>query len=254
MKIGFFDSGLGGLTILKSVREHLPQYDYVYFGDTANLPYGNKTEEEIYALAHAGVEMLFDLGAQIVIVACNTVSADALRRLQDDVFNQKYPDRRVLGVIIPTVETLLESNAKNVLLVGTLRTVSSGKYERELNKITDIITMQALATPKLVPMIEDHTFDDAFASLIEYIDPRMGDVDTLVLGCTHYTVLKDQIREKYPHVEVVSQDEIIPKKLENYLERHAEIESKLTSGNTLDVVLSAESEKYTHIKKMFFSM
>jgi glutamate racemase len=205
-------------------------------------------------LAYAGVETLFSLGAQVVIVACNTVSAEALRRLQDDIFNHKYPDRRVLGVIIPTIEILYESDTKNVLLVGTERTVNSGKYIRELSKISDDIVMDAIATPELVPMIEAHAFDDAFDSLINSIDAQMGDVDTLVLGCTHYTVLKDQIRKKYPNVEIVSQDEIIPTKLENYLERHPEIETKLTHGNSLDVVLSAESDKYTHIKKMFFSM
>lgn len=252
MKIGFYDSGLGGLTILKAVRETLPQYDYVYYGDTAHLPYGDKSEEEIYTLAHNAIDLLFKSGASLIIVACNTVSAEVLRRLQDTVFNHLYPERRVLGVIVPTIEKLIETNAKNVVLIGTKRTVESKKYERELAKHESSIEMIARATPVLVPLIEAHDFEDARKALREAVGDLVVGVDTLVLGCTHYTLLKESIREVYPHLNVISQDEIIPEKIKTYLERHTEIESQLTRHQTIEIILSEWNERYEYIKKIFF--
>jgi glutamate racemase len=254
MKIGLYDSGLGGLTILKAVREHMPAYDYVYLGDTANLPYGDKSESEIYALAHHAVERLFQEGVSLIIVACNTVSAEVLRRLQDDVFNHKYPDRRVLGVIIPTVEVLHESEAKHALLIGTKRTVISKKYAIELEKINSEIMLTQMATPSLVPKIEQHDFEGAFADVVPILDARVGSVDTLILGCTHYTMLKEAIRARYQNLHVISQDEIIPKKVEMYLTRHPEIESALTRKGTIEIILTENNERYELIKKMFFSI
>jgi glutamate racemase len=254
MKIGFFDSGLGGLTILKAVRELMPSYDYVYLGDTANLPYGDKTEEEIYTLAHSAVERLFQEGVSLIIVACNTVSAEVLRRLQDDVFNHKYPDRRVLGVIIPTVEVLTESHAQRALLIGTSRTVASKKYEKELAKIDSAIELMSVATPTLVPKIERHEFDGAFENVQDVLDRHVGEVDTLILGCTHYTMLKERIRTQYPNMQVLSQDEIIPHKVQEYLSRHAEMEIALSRKGSIEIVLTESSERYELIKKMFFSI
>src|SRR3989338_6111066 len=135
MKIGFFDSCLGGLITLKAVAKALPQYDYEFYGDTANLPYGGKSEEEIFELTKAGIMHLFKRDCLLVIVACNTASAETLRRLQDGFLKSEYPDHRVLGVIIPTVEELVSGDIKHALLVATKRTVDSGKYERELAKL-----------------------------------------------------------------------------------------------------------------------
>lgn len=252
MKIGFYDSGLGGLTILKATRETLPRYDYIYYGDTANLPYGDKTEEEIYTLAHHAIDLLFQSGASLIIVACNTVSAEVLRRLQDTVFNHLYPERRVLGVIVPTIEKLVESHAKKVLLVGTKRTVESKKYERELAKLESSIEIITRAIPALVPLIEAHDFENAREALQKAIGIDVVDVDTLILGCTHYTLLKDSVRAVYPHIDVISQDEIIPEKIQTYLGRHPEIESRLTQHQTIEIVLSEWNERYEHIKKIFF--
>lgn len=254
MKIGFFDSGLGGLTLLKAVRDLLPQYDYIYFGDTVNLPYGSKSEDEIYQLAFHGIQKLFAMDAELVIIACNTVSAESLRRLQDTVFNRTHPERRVLGVIIPTIEAVLETRARDVLLIGTTRTIESNKYEYELKKLTDTIRLQALATPYLVPLIEEHKFDKAVYILRKDIEERVGDVETLILGCTHYTLLKEALRMIYPEIRIFSQDEIIPEKLKNYLFRHSEIESILTRTNALTISLSKESERYDKIKKVFFGI
>ena len=240
MKIGFFDSGLGGLTVLKTVRALLPHYDYLYYGDTKNLPYGDKTEEEILTFTRNAATYLFDHGALIVIFACNTASAQALRTLQDTMLVGKYHDRKLLGVIIPTVETLIQEQAQNILLIGTLRTIHSGKYETEMNKITAKVSLASQATPHLVPYIEIGDMDSAHAKVEKIIDEKIGEIDTIVLGCTHYTVLKDFIRGRYPTLRVVSQDEIIPEKLALYLERHPEIQQRLTTNKTIEIILTGE--------------
>lgn len=237
MRIGFFDSGLGGLTVLEATRKRMPEYDYLFYGDTANLPYGDKTEEEIYTLTKNAVSYLFDHGALLVVVACNTASAETLRRLQDTLLVGSYADRKLLGVIIPTIEELVERGVEKALLIGTSRTVGSHKYDRELEKISSSLTLTSIATPGLVPAIESNDMGTAHRILEEVIGSLEGEVGTIVLGCTHYTVLKDHLRETYGF-EVLSQDEIIPGKLETYLQHHKEIESRLSRGGSLEVVTS----------------
>lgn len=239
MKIGFFDSGVGGLTILHAVRELLPQYDYIYFGDTANVPYGDKTEEEIYILTKNSVVHLFNEGALLVVIACNTASAETLRKLQDTILSGVYTGRKILGVIIPTVESLVECGAHKVLLIGTRRTISSHKYERELQKISSKIELTGIPIPKLVPYIESGNLENACTTLEIALHGQTGEIDTMVLGCTHYTVLKDRVRKLYK-VKVISQDEIIPKKLKQYLDKHKEIENRLTGNKTIHIELSGE--------------
>ena len=254
MKIGFFDSGMGGLTILRAVRHYLPQYDYVYYGDTAHVPYGNKSEEEIHELTLKGIMHLIEQGSLLSIVACNSASAESLRKIQDTFLKEKYPERKVLGVIIPTVEALVETHAKSVLLIGTKRTVDSYKYERELEKVSSIIRFVSEATPTLVPKIEIGDVSGAINDVKKVIDAQVGEIDTVVLGCTHYTMLKDTLREMYPDLRIISQDEIIPDKIKKYLERHSEIETQLTKNKTIEIVLSAESPEYDEIKKDFVTV
>jgi glutamate racemase len=246
MKIGFFDSGLGGLIALKAVAKALPQYDYEFYGDTANLPYGDKSELEIFELTKAGIVHLFKRDCSLVIVACNTASAETLRRLQDGFLKEEYPDHRVLGVIIPTVEELLSCDIKHALLVATKRTVDSGKYERELEKLTDAPLITARATPELVPLIELGEADAALGSLVATIK-GVGEVDAVILGCTHYSLLKDGLRSALPQLKVISQDEILPRKLADYLERHEEIKSKLTQGSSRNIYLTDNSSRYDHV-------
>ncbi len=252
MKIGFFDSGLGGLMILKSVSDQLPQYDYEYYGDTANVPYGDKSEEEIYELTKAGVGELFERNCALVIIACNTASAETLRRLQDTFLVEKYPDRRILGVIIPTVEEVAASGLSRILLIGTRRTVNSGKYERELSKFEHSPTLEAIATPGLVPLIEAGKKDEAFAEVLPVIENFVqGRGDGLILGCTHYTTMREKIQERFPELKIFSQDTIIPTKLASYLEVHPEIESRLTQGGTRNIFLTAHTAQYDDVIKMF---
>lgn len=246
-KIGVFDSGLGGLTILKAISAALPQYDYCFFGDTAHLPLGDKTEEEIYGYTKAGVEELLRRDCALVIVACNTASAETLRRLQDTFLAEEYPDRRVLGVIIPTIEELIESGSKNALLLATKRTVESRKYEKELEKFGSTIKLSSVATPELVPLIEAGKAEEAVETALKTLRERMGEIDTVILGCTHYTKLKDNLRRELGEIKVLSQDEVIPHKLALYLDNHPEMASRLTKTSTRSIKLSQHRQDYDQI-------
>lgn len=227
MKIGLFDSGLGGLTILRAVARELPEHDYYYYGDTANLPYGDKSEAEIYAFSVAAMEYLFGQGCTLVVIACNTASAETLRKLQDEYLPAHYPERRILGVIVPTVEVLIEGGVGHPLLIATTRTVESGKYERELQKHGSALQLTTRATPDLVPLIEAGKGEEASAKAVAVIDEALQvnpTIDSLVLGCTHYTELKDGLRTHYAsRLQIFSQDEIIPEKLREYVARHPEL-------------------------------
>jgi glutamate racemase len=251
MNIGFFDSGLGGLLLLKETVKHLPRYDYIYYGDTFNLPYGDKTEDEIYQFTKAALEELFKRNCLLVIVACNTASAETLRRLQDSFIKDEYPDRRVLGVIVPTMESLLESGHKRALLLATKRTVESGKYEQELRKLDASISLSSTATPMLVPLIESHHVDEAVAAAANCIDTEAGEGDVVILGCTHYVLLKDALRAKFPTLSFISQDEVVPEKISEYLSRHLEITSRLTGTGKREIVLTEHRPDYDRLTAEF---
>jgi len=235
MKIGFFDSGLGGLTILRETVKELPQYSYYYYGDTKNLPYGDKEESEIYELSKVGMRYLFDKEVSLAIIACNTASAETARKLQREFLPQEYPDRKILGIIVPTVEEIISTvdetgcGDKRVLLLATKRTVSSDKYKIELaKKCSKEIDLQTVATPQLVPFIEAGEIDLAAQEAIKIIADKAGDSQIVVLGCSHYAQLKKQLRERFgTEKTILSQDEIIPQKLRSYLDNHPEIEQKL---------------------------
>lgn len=229
MRIGVFDSGLGGLAIAQAIARRLPQYDYLYLGDTKRVPYGGRSQATIHEFTSEALSYLFAHDCQLVIVACNTASAEALRKSQQEYLPAHYPDRRVLGVIIPTAEAVFESGAgKSVGVLATASTIESGAYERELRRQNPAVEVVGLPAPLLVPLIEHDG--------VKYIDPVLDDylvglrgVEAVVLGCTHYCLVKDRIRAKLD-VAVISQDEVIPEKLADYLQRHPEIESKLGRG------------------------
>lgn len=240
MKIGLYDSGLGGLTILRAILDVLPEYDYLYYGDTAALPLGDKTEEEIYALTKIGVQHLFERGCILVIIACNTASAETLRKLQDGFLANEYPDRKILGVIVPTIEQMLASDAKRALLIATKRTVQSGKYEKELRlKGSRPIILNKIAVPELVGHIEAGEIERAEQKAVEIIDTHSITGDVIVLGCTHYSLLKERLRKHYAgQHQFVSQDEVVPLRLVEYLRRHSEIASRLSKNASHEVYLT----------------
>lgn len=252
MKIGFFDSGLGGLIILKAVVKHLPEYDYVFYGDTANVPYGDKTEAEIFELTKTGVENLFARDCLLVIIACNTASAETLRKLQDTILVGEYSDRRILGVIIPTVEIVCESGAKDVMLFATKRTVESQKYAKEFAKLDSSIQLKTKALPGLVPLIEDGDWDKAKEMLnAETTQAIEEGSKNIILGCTHYSLLKDNVRAVVGVGKVYSQDEIIPPKLADYLDRHPEITARLSGIGNREIVITKHNPQYDRLTAEF---
>lgn len=233
MKIGIFDSGAGGLIIAHSIINKLPEYDYLYLGDTARVPYGSRSQELIYQFTFEAVEYLFKNDCELIIIACNTASSTALRQIQQEYLPLYYPDRQVLGVLIPAAERAVEeTNNNHIGVLATQSTVNSKAFTREVKKIFPAMEVFEQAAPLLAPLIEYNGVKWAGPVLDEYLAPlRAAGIDCLILGCTHYPFLKETIREKLgSSVEVISQDEIIPEKLKDYLNRHPEIEEKLSKS------------------------
>ncbi|MBC8064492.1 MAG: glutamate racemase [Chlorobia bacterium] len=233
MKIGVFDSGLGGLAIARAIMVRLPEYDYLYLGDTKRVPYGNRSQATIHQFVGEALDYLFNQDCQLIILACNTASAEALRHSQQHYLPAKFPDRRVLGVLIPAVEAAVQvGNADRVGVIATASTIESGSYPRELDRLSPGVEIYSQATPLLVPLVENDGLKYARVILEDYLAPlREAKIDSLILGCTHYCLLKDLVREMID-CPVISQDEVVPEKLAQYLDRHSEIESKL--GKTGD--------------------
>jgi glutamate racemase len=226
MRIGVFDSGLGGLVVAQAIMAHLPQYDYLYLGDTRRVPYGGRSQETIHEFTSEALSYLFAQDCQLIILACNTASAEALRRSQQEYLPRYYPDRRVLGVIIPTAEAVCElGGSRRVGVLATRSTVESGAYVRELHRQCAMATVVQQAAPLLVPLLENDSRQYLGPILNDYL-AALGEVDALVLGCTHYALIKEEVRAALS-IPVYSSDEIVPGKLADYLDRHPEIESKL---------------------------
>jgi glutamate racemase len=230
MKIGVFDSGLGGLIIAKALIDAMPQYDYAYLGDTANLPYGSRSPEVIYDFTVKSVDYLMRVQeCAIVVIACNTATIAALGRLQREYLPAHYPTRQIFGVIDPTVEEVAARGFKRVGLMATASTVNSGAYEKAIRKVLPMAEVVAKAAPLLVALIENGGDKYAPAVLDDYL-LDFEDCAALVLACTHYPHYKDLIRLRLPHTEVISQDEIIPAHLADYLQQHKEITGLLSSS------------------------
>ncbi len=231
MKIGIFDSGLGGLVIAKSIFKRLPKYDYVYLGDTKNLPYGNKNQRQIYNFTKQALVYLFGQDCKLVIIACNTSSAKALRKIQREFLPEFYPDRKVLGVIVPTLEAV-PGNLKRVGVLATLSAAKSHAYKRELKKLKPAIEVYEQAAPRLATLIEKNALQEGKKSLRLYLGPlQKKQIEALVLGCTHYPILKNEVEKIMgPRVKIISQSDIIPPKLADYLRHHPETASRLSKN------------------------
>jgi glutamate racemase len=231
MKIGIFDSGLGGLFITKALVKKLPQYDYIYLGDTQRLPYGNRSHETIYLFLKEAVNYLFEHDCALIIVACNTASANALRRIQQEYLPAHYPKRRVLGIMVPTAEAALENGeARRVGVLATQGTIDSNAYVREFKKIHPDVAIFQQAALLLVPLIESNGTKFVDPILRDYLKPLLRkNIDTLILGCTHYPILKKEIKKICgKDIKIISPDEIISAKLADYLSRHPEMEKHLS--------------------------
>ena len=245
MKIGVFDSGMGGLIIARSLIRELPDYDYVFLGDTARVPYGNRSSSIVHEYTLEGVKFLFSQGCQLVILACNTASAEALRRIQREYLPNSYPDRRVLGVLIPAVEAAVDATGSGVVgVIGTSGTVASGAYRSEISKLNPNTKVVQKAAPLLVPLVEYGGEKWSQPILEDYLKPLLSNgIDTLVLACTHYPALKDQITKIVgSDVNLISQDEIIASKLKEYLNRHPDLEQGLSRNQSRRYLITDKTE------------
>lgn len=247
MKIGIFDSGLGGLVITKSFLSNLPQYDYCYFGDTKNLPYGDKAGEDVLKYTIEAIRFLVEKDCKLIIIACNTATSIALRYLQQVYVPQNFPDIKILGVVVPTVEEAIDATAKSIGVVATKSTVSSHIYKIEIEKINPNIDVFELETPKLVPAIEENNLEKAEELVKIYAEMLPSHIESLILGCTHYPMLKDFFKKYLPDVNIISQDDFIYVKLEDYLKRHQEIDILLEKNNKREFYFSKVEEGYKKI-------
>jgi glutamate racemase len=282
MKIGIFDSGLGGLIIAKATQKLMPEYDYVYLGDTKRVPYGNRSHQTVFEFTREGVDYLFRKeNCAIVIIACNTSSARALRKIQQQYLPKNFPDRKVLGVLIPTAEEC--AKYKRVGILGTSGTVSSNSFPKEIKKRNlllfhgshsnlNVVTESNIAyaekstssfslskvfqnsAPMLVPLIEEGEKILAKQFILKYLKPFLNKkLDAVALGCTHYPFYKNEIRKILgSKVIVISQDEIIPKKLKEYFIRHREIEKKLSKNSKAKILVTDITKSVEKLSKKWF--
>ncbi len=255
MKIGVFDSGIGGLTILSEIEKVLPEYDYMYFADSKRVPYGEKSSDEIYEYTKQGLEYLFLRGAKLVIIACNTASAQALRRIQTEWLLTRWQDRKVLGVLIPIAEEV----AKRQGLIGimaTVSTVKSGVYIKELQKINFGAQILQVASPLLVSLIEECVSKEGISETLKmYCLPlKLARIQSLILGCTHFPILLLEIQEFVGEdVYIPNTGGIVAEKLKLYLLRHQEIERLLNKNGMREFYTTGQGEKFRDLAKRFFN-
>lgn len=257
--IGVFDSGYGGLTILKQIRRMMPEYDYLYLGDNARAPYGPRSYEVVYEFTLQAVRHLFDAGCPLVILACNTASAKALRSIQQrDLPFMDDPTRRVLGVIRPTVESVGDvTKTRHVGLFATPGTVRSLTYEIEIHKLFPDIKVTGVACPMWVPLVENEEFASPGADYFvrKYVDELLSldpEIDTIILGCTHYPLLLDKIRARCPEgVTLMSQGDYVANSLQDYLQRHPEMQSRLSRGASLSMETTEQPDQFSSLASLF---
>lgn len=256
--IGVFDSGYGGLTILREIRRLLPEYDYLYLGDNARSPYGSRSFDVVYDFTLQAVRHLFDSGCKLVILACNTASAKALRSIQQRDLPAIDPGRRVLGVIIPTVEAIGGiSSSRHVGVMATPGTVMSHSYAIETAKLYPDIKISEVACPLWVPLIENRESDGPGADYFvrKYCEEMLSadpEIDTLLLGCTHYPLILDQIRKYIPdNIKIVPQGELVARSLADYLQRHPEMEKECSKGGAMQFLTTENPDKFNSLASLF---
>ncbi|MBN8782090.1 MAG: glutamate racemase [Sphingobacteriales bacterium SCN 48-20] len=257
--IGVFDSGYGGLTVLRELVNRLPGYDYLYLGDNARAPYGNRSFETVYEYTLQCVRWFFDQGCPLVILACNTASAKALRTIQQKDLPQLAPDRRVLGVIRPTTELIGKfSHTGSVGILATNGTVASGSYPVEINRFFPDLKVYQEACPMWVPLVENGEYKSAGADFfirknLDNLFSKGSDIDTVLLACTHYPLLREKIQAALPEgIQLLSQGQIVAESLADYLQRHPEIEERCRRGNDREFYTTDSPEDFDNHATAFF--
>ncbi len=267
--IGIFDSGYGGLTILDGIRQRMPEYDYIYLGDNARAPYGTRSFDVVYEFTLQAVKKLFEMGCPLVILGCNTASAKALRSIQQKYLPTAAPDRRVLGVIRPTAEIVGKlSHTKHIGVLATEGTIKSQSYNLEIEKLYPDCTVVGQACPMWVPLVENNEFDkpgaDYFVkdSLLKLIDQDPL-IDTIILGCTHFPLLLPKIEQqlaqhstinsKSSTIKLIPQGQYIASSLEDYLNRHPEMDVRLTRGGTCQYLTTESATKFRESATLFLN-
>ncbi|MDD3322448.1 MAG: glutamate racemase [Paludibacter sp.] len=258
--IGVFDSGYGGLTILDKIRKELPEYDYIYLGDNARSPYGTRSFDVVYKYTLECVTKLFEMGCHLVVLACNTASAKALRTIQQNDLPLLDPNRRVLGVIRPTVEAVGEmTKTKHIGLLATTGTVQSDSYPLEIHKFHKDIVVNSEACPMWVPLIEnnEHLSEGADYFIRKNVENLMhtdSQIDVVMLGCTHYPLLEGKIKSLLSNnIKVVSQGELVAKSLVDYLKRHPEMKEKCTKNALIQYFTTESVEKFATSASIFLN-
>jgi glutamate racemase len=257
--IGVFDSGYGGLTVLKELKRVLPEYDYLYLGDNARAPYGTRSFEVVYEFTLQAVEELFNRGCSLVILACNTASAKALRTIQTNDLPKIAPDKRVLGVIRPSTESLgLLSKTGHIGVMATPGTVKANSYTIEMAKFFPDLKVLEYACPMWVPLIENNRQDSEAGKLFikedfQNLMSADSNIDTVVLACTHYPLVSNYLKEIAPKgVQFISQGEIVADRLKDYLNRHPEIEQSCIKHSRLQFLTTETTEIFEEKATLFF--
>ena len=258
--IGIFDSGYGGLTIYDEIQKLLPQYDYLYLGDNARTPYGTRSFDVVYEFTRQAVRYLFQQGCQLVILACNTASAKALRTIQQVDIPSLDPNRRVLGIIRPTVECIGDiTESRHVGVLATEGTIKSHSYPLEIRKLFPEIEVTGEACPMWVPLVETGEYDSDGADYfvkrhIDNLMERDPEIDSVILGCTHYPILLDKIRKHMPeHVKLVTQGAAVAASLKSYLERHPRMEALCTKGGNTVFCTTEAGGKFGEQASLFLN-
>ncbi len=258
--IGIFDSGFGGLTILKEIVSVLPQYDFLYLGDNARAPYGSRSFESVYEYTLQSVEYLFNQNCSLVILACNTASAKALRSIQQKNLPIIAPNKRVLGVIRPTTEIIGQhTKTKHVGLLATSGTVSSASYLVEIEKFYPELHVYQEACPMWVPLIENNEFNNEGADYFikkhcQNLMQQQPLIDTVILGCTHYPLIASKIQQYLPpHVKLVMQGPIVANGVKDYLKRHPEIDQNCSQNSTVTFLTTDFPETFNKSASLFYN-
>jgi len=254
--IGIFDSGFGGLTVFKEIKKALPDYNYIYLGDNLRAPYGGRSQEVIYEYTRQAVDFLFKQNCELVILACNTASSEALRKLQQEWLPANYPSKRILGVIRPLAEEAIKLSKSNKIgVVGTKATVESKAYDRELKHLKKEVAVFENACPLLVPLVEEGWLDKIETRMIikKYLRPlKDQQIDTLILGCTHYPLLmKEFLRICGKKIKVLDGPKVVAEKLAGYLTRHPEIEKNLEKQKTSRFLTTGSEGQFNNLGNKF---